>query len=29
VTVKADARYNEAIDILRKHGAYGKGSPLI
>jgi hypothetical protein len=29
VTVKADGRYNEAVDILRKHGEYGKGSPLI
>ena len=29
VTVKADERYNEAVDILRGHGAYGMGSPLI
>ncbi len=29
VTVKADERYTQAIDILRRHGAYGKGSPLI
>ena len=29
VTIKADGRYNEAIDILRSNGAYGKGSPLI
>jgi hypothetical protein len=29
VTVKAGARYNEAVAILRRHGALGKGSPLI
>ena len=27
VTVKADGRYNEAIQILRSHGALGKGKP--
>jgi hypothetical protein len=29
VTVKAGDRYEQAVDILRRHGAYGKGSPLI
>ncbi len=29
VTVQAGARYNDAVAILREHGAYGKGSPLI
>ena len=29
VTVRADDRYDEAVAILRAHGAYGKGSPLI
>ena len=29
VTVQAGARYNEAVAILRRHGALGKGSPLI
>jgi hypothetical protein len=29
VTVKADGRYGEAVEILRSHGAYGKGSPLV
>jgi hypothetical protein len=29
VTIKADGRYDEAVRILRTHGAYGKGSPLI
>jgi hypothetical protein len=29
VTVKADGRYNEAVQILRAHGALGKGKPLV
>jgi hypothetical protein len=29
VTVKAGDRYDQAVDILRRHGAYGKGSPLV
>ncbi len=29
LTVKAGARYDEAVGILRRCGAYGKGSPLI
>jgi hypothetical protein len=29
VTVQAGARYNEAVAILRRHGALGKGGPLI
>ena len=29
VTVKAGSRYDEAVGILRRNGAYGKGSPLI
>jgi len=29
VTVRADGRYDEAVDILRSNGAYGKGSPLV
>jgi hypothetical protein len=29
VTVQAEDRYDEAVTILRRHGAYGKGSPLI
>ena len=29
VTVQADGHRDEAVRILRSHGAYGKGSPLI
>jgi hypothetical protein len=29
VTVQAPGRYDEAVRILRVHGAYGKGKPLI
>jgi hypothetical protein len=29
VTVQSSERYAEAIAILRRHGAYGKGKPLI
>jgi hypothetical protein len=29
LTVKAGPRFDEAIAILRRYGAYGKGSPLI
>jgi hypothetical protein len=29
VTVKANERYDEAVAILRRHGAYGKGKPLL
>lgn len=29
VTVKTDGRYNEAVQILRSHGALGKGKPLL
>jgi hypothetical protein len=29
VTVKADGRYAQAVEVLRRHGAYGKGSPLV
>jgi hypothetical protein len=29
VTVRAGDRYEDAIAILRAHGAYGKGAPLI
>jgi hypothetical protein len=29
VTVDAGARYDEAVAILRRHGALGKGSPLV
>jgi hypothetical protein len=29
VTFKAPQRYDEAVNILRVHGAYGKGKPLI
>ncbi|MBV9125229.1 MAG: general stress protein [Planctomycetes bacterium] len=29
VTVKAGDQYDKAVDILRRWGAYGKGSPLI
>jgi hypothetical protein len=29
VTVKAGDRYDQAVAILRRNGAYGKGSPLI
>jgi hypothetical protein len=29
VTVKAGPRYDEAVAILRKHGAFGKGGPLL
>jgi predicted lipid-binding transport protein (Tim44 family) len=29
VTVKADGRHATAVAILRRHGALGKGSPLI
>ncbi len=28
VTIKAGDRYDEAVKVLRRHGAYGKGSPL-
>jgi hypothetical protein len=29
VTVKAGDRYDEAVQVLRRWGAYGRGSPLI
>jgi hypothetical protein len=29
VTVKVDGRHDEAVAILRRHGALGRGSPLI
>jgi hypothetical protein len=29
VTVKAGPRYDEVVAILRSHGAFGKGSPLL
>jgi hypothetical protein len=29
VTVKANERYDEAVEILRGHGAYGQGKPLL
>jgi hypothetical protein len=29
VTVKADDRYNGPVEVLRRHGAYGKGKPLL
>jgi hypothetical protein len=29
VTVQPDKRREEAVTILKAHGAYGKGSPLV
>jgi hypothetical protein len=29
VTVHANGRYEEAVAILRRHGAMGQGSPLL
>lgn len=29
VTVRANGRHEEVVDILKAHGAYGKGSPLV
>jgi hypothetical protein len=29
VTVRPDKRREEAVTILKAHGAYGKGSPLV